>query len=703
MGGGASNLSSTDLQSYQESISEVSQSIQNQASNLTSQQVNTEQRINLRVGASPPPENPCATKYLGYYNTCINTQCRGDIPAIYACQIKKGIVTGPASDALCTKAFGYTPEQAADDEGYCSGGDVSSTITDVQLRNICLNKLLRTTCISNNVGNYIYNNPPTSCTSNADCDVGTTCDLDNSICGVRGPSGSLDKICGGNCGTKTIYQIEYIKDGKRRFTLNQIDTIPAGTQCQFNNIPTAEGQSCWRKYNLDDYYDCTQVLNTGTVQKPNCQDICTGFLCTTEMAKIMEPPQPLLDVEGSLCLRNESNTTLSSNQIAEATTTAILTSVVSNQFQNEISKIISQTNSGINFGQENNSQERTSITQKVRTTVRQAIDASSKNMATKNLENVQVIDFLVESGTVRIRSSCRNGDKDCVSALKDSTPSNGCPGGGLILTNSAINKLNDSQTAKSVVDATINSNILNDIRSKYSFSLTQKNENDLLGALLGLLATYFIFILGLLGLGAFIAYKFTGKILNMFTGKNLFFMVVASVIMVIFWVIIALIFWGLRRLDDPSYGFDKAMLFSASTYTNTNPSGQAPQPPPADPNKPGPNEVECKIMNMADCQCSVFVQKVYGETDEKICEPIIGQLSTPHTSISDQCGQLVQRNILWGNNKFTVDYCAITTNPSQQKCSLRSYTDSQTRAICKSPASAPVSTPTASPTMAPKV
>lgn len=702
MGGGASNLSSTDLQSYQESVSEVSQNIQNQASNLTSQQVNVDQTINLKVGTTPPPENPCATTYLESYNTCINTQCRGDIPAVYECQIKKGVVTGPTSDALCTKAFGYTYEQATDNEGYCSG-NAPSTITDVQLRNICLNKLLRTTCIANDVGDYIYHTN-TSCISDADCNVGTTCDLNNSTCGVRGPSGSYDKTCGGNCGTKTIYQIEYIKDSKRRFTLDQIDTPPAGvTQCQFNNIPTAEGQSCWRKYNLDDYYDCQQAINTGTVQKPNCQDICTGFLCTAEMAKIMEPPQALLDVEGSICLRNESNTTLSSNQIAEATTTAILTSVVSNQFQNEISKIINQTNSGMNFGQENNSQERTSITQKVRTTVRQALDASSKNMATKNVNNKQEINFTVESGTVRIRSACDTNDRDCVTAPKDSTPSGDCPKGGLILTNSAINQLNDSQTAKSVVNATINSNILNDIRSKYSFTLTQKNENDLLGALLGLLATYFIFILGILGLTAFIAYKFSGKFIDILK-DNLKYILGFTVFLIIIWIIVGSILYGTRSKDDPNYTFGNALLFQNSTYTNTNPSGQAPQPPPADPNKPGPNEVECKIMNLADCQCSVFVQKVDGKTDDEICAPIIGQLSTPpNISISDQCGQLVQRNILWGNNKITVDYCAITTNPSEQKCSLRSYTDSQTRAICKSPASAPVSTPTASPTMAPKV
>ena len=685
MGTAASNLSSTDLQTYQSSISEVFQSIQNEASNLTTQQVNLSQEINLAVGTNPPPQNPCNDR-VDSVEACANSNCR-DLPSLYQCQLKKTSATGPTTVSLCDKAFGYTYEQALDKEGFCNGGKGSTTVPESDLYTICQNKLLRQTCDANPPGSYI-SWIEVSCSSNADCTVGTTCDLNPASknfesCGVETPPGSLESTCGGNCGTKTIYQIQYIgQDGKMKFTLDPTITrndIVGIDRCLFEP-PSKEGEKCYFSYNLDDYYDCVKVQEERKTP-PNCRADCKSlYSCTPEELEAFKPAQATLEViGGNICLQNKASSTFVSNQVAEATTVAILQSAITNQFQNDITKTITQTNKGINFNQENNSQERTSITQKVRNTISQAISSASSNQTVQGDETKQVINFTIPSGKVTVTAGVCPPSEDPRKGQCLKAEMSGC---GLLLTNDSVSKLDSTQTSRSVVDALLNSNILNDMSNIYDFTATQKNENDLLAGLAALLGSL---------AGLILVFAFIGFVMIWFFGKQVLDVVkafkipiiVVSVLAGLIWVIVAIVF----GVQGSSIG-DAVAWKQTTTTTNTNPSGQPPGPLPSDPSQPGKNEIECKIGNMAGCNCSIFLtneaaEQLTEEQKKQTCAPIISKLKTTSTSsIEEQCDRII--NIPWGNPSFKFDSSFCTTSQGRA-CHLRTYSSpAGTRAYCTS-------------------
>jgi hypothetical protein len=701
MGSAASNLSSTDLQTYQSSISEVFQSIQNEASNLTTQQVNLSQDINVIVGTTPPPQNPCNDRRVDVLQACDKSNCR-DKEDIYQCQLKKTDATGPTTVSLCNEAFGYTYEQALDKEGFCNGGKGSTTVPESDLYTICQNKLLRQTCDANPPGSYISWTEE-SCLSNADCTVGTTCDLNPAskkfkFCGVETPPGSFESTCGGDCGTKTIYQIQYIgQDGKMKFTLDPTITrndIVGIDRCLFEP-PSKEGERCYRAYDLNEYYDCVKVQEERKTP-PNCAADCKSlYSCTPEELEAFKPVQAELNViGGSICLKNKASSTFVSKQVAEATTLAILESAITNQFQNDITKKITQTNKGINFNQQNNSQERTSITQKVRNTISQAISSASSNQTVQGDATKQVINFTIPSGKVTISKDCGK-ESGCITSIPNPILGEFCPGGGLVISNDAISDMDSTQTSRSVVDALLNSGILNDLKNKYSFTAEQKNENDLLGGLIGLLWSFAGLILVFAFIGVVMIWRFGKTVLEVLKAFMIP-MIVVAVLAALIWGIVA----GVFAAQGSSIG-DAVAWKQTTTTTISNPSGQPPSPLPSDPSQPGKNEIECKIGNTAGCNCSIFVTEEEGKTEEQMCSTIIGNLRTNLTStISEQCNSIIKKKVQWGSQEFSSTFCVET---SGEACSERNYTSSEgIRAYCKPVAGlAPIPTRTPSPTLPP--
>jgi hypothetical protein len=650
------------------------QTIQNETNNYASQQVEVSQENNIIIGGEEPI-NPCASDIP--VQTCIEkSRCNTPgnyIPPIYQCNlIRDG--SGATSVSACDAAFGQATQ-----EEYCYGTPET-----------CRKQLLRKTCGANPPGSFIpLDSVSVSCQSSADCPVGTTCDLNRKLCGVETTPGyTEDNTCGGNCGTKTVYQIEFIaSDGKRTFTLDNRESVPTNVGLCSGIIPLSKpGEACYRAYNLDDYYDCVQVVNTGIKIPENCIDNCKKLACSAEKIKLLTPAPPFLNVEGKICLQNTAKSTFNSTQFAEATTRATLTSQISSQFQNDITKTISQTNKGINFNQENNSQERTSITQKVRNTISQALSASSKNNVIQSDKTKQINNFILNRGTVTVTSG---GCKSAGDPLNDQCVNvKTSPGCGLLLTNESISELNSTQTARSVVDALLDSNILNDLKNEYDFTATQTNENDLLGGLFNLLMGYVVLIavFGLIAIG--MVYVLGKTALEVV--KTPWFWV-AFVIL----VLAGLGIW--LGVDQP--------WVKTTTITISNPSGQPPSPLPSDPSsQPGKNEIKCEIGNTAGCNCSIFVTK--GEADKltevqkkEICSTIIGDLQTnPTSTIDAQCSEI--KDVQWGGTKFTSEFCGDTIG---KYCSLRNYTSLEgIRAYCTSPDGSTLPAPTtAAPTKAP--
>ena len=670
MGTAASNLSSADLQTYQSAISEVMQTIQNETNNYASQQVEVSQENNIIIGGEEPI-NPCASEIP--VQTCIEkSRCNTPgnyIPPIYQCILKRD-GSGATSVSACDAAFGQATQ-----EEYCYGTPET-----------CRKQLLRKTCDANPPGSYNIPENSVSCQSSADCPVGTTCDLNKNLCGVEtAPGYTEDDTCGGNCGTKTVYQIEFIaSDGKRTFTLDNRESEPTNVGLCSGIIPPSKpGEACYRAYNLNDYYDCVKVVNTGIKIPENCIDNCNKLACSAEKIKLLTPAPPYLNVEGNICLQNTAKSTFNSTQFAEATTKAILTSAITSQFQNDITKTISQTNKGINFNQENNSQERTSITQKVRNTISQALSASSKNNVIQSDKTKQINNFILNRGTVTVTSG---GCKSAGDPLNDQCVNvKTSPGCGLLLTNESISELNSTQTAKSVVDALLNSNILNDLKNEYDFKATQTNENDLLGGLAALLGSL---------AGLILVFAFIGFVMIWFFGKQVLDVLKAFKIFIIVVGVLGLLIWGsvaiVFGVQGSSIG-DAVRWKQTTTTTISNPSGQPSNPLPPEPSKPGKNEIECKIGNMAGCDCSMFVtkqaaDKLTEEQKKEICVPYITNLQTnPTSTIPGQCGVIFDKKVQWGSptTTFTSAFCV---NTSEKACSIRNFTSLEgTRAYCTSP------------------
>ena len=215
----------------------------------------------------------------------------------------------------------------------------------------------------------------------------------------------------------------------------------------------------------------------------------------------------------------------------------------------------------------------------------------------------------------------------------------------------------------------LDSNILNYLKNTYKFTATQTNENDLLGGLLALLGAYIglILVIGLIAIGmVYVLGKTALEVIKIPW----------------FWVVL-----GILTLA----GIGVAIYFAVrppTTTTNPNPSGQPPSPPPLDPSKPGPSEIECVVNNMAGCKCSIFLQKVEGKTTDELCAPFQKLNTTSTSSIEEQCKSL---NIQWGNppSTFEMDYCIITQG---RACSSRTYSSqSGIRAYCTSSTAEPTS------------
>ena len=79
MGGGASNLTTADLQSYQSAISEAMQTIQNETNNFAQQKVEVFQSNSVEIGGEEPI-NPCADDKA--VQTCIE-KSRCNTPGNY--------------------------------------------------------------------------------------------------------------------------------------------------------------------------------------------------------------------------------------------------------------------------------------------------------------------------------------------------------------------------------------------------------------------------------------------------------------------------------------------------------------------------------------------------------------------------------------------------------------------------------------------
>ena len=714
MGSGGSNLSRTDLDVYQSSITDISQSIRAEASNLSKQSLNKTQKIKLQVGESVAGLiNPCELRQPSI-EACIQNNCsKLNQDPIYQCRIKQGDFIGPTSVEACDQAFGVTFDYAENDpQDICSGtGTAVDDLTVDAQREKCRDMALRLSCKPNDLGTFLsYPVSPISgttipCPSGTDvtCPAGTECDTSKGICGVRSIPGTTDPACGGGCGIKMIYMAEEItQDGKRKFTYNHPLTLQelndAGyTQhCSFFE-PQNPGEKCYSTYNTDLYFDCSQVPNTGgpyigdnadgfADAFAKCSKACdTSIGCTNFEVETYKPEQGTLIVNGGMCLENVSGTTFVSEQIAESNVTAQMITFLSNDLQSEITKTITQANEGINFGQENNSQERTSITQKIKTEISQAIAANAHNSSLQGSDIEQDIEQIIY-GTVIVAGNDQQCETEktqsghvnttCVMAEgpQSGDQNTNCVGGNAFaMSNSSVDSFSTKQESRSIIDAIMNSTVLNTIKSDYDFTLTQTNKNDLLGFL-------WLIIIGIIIIGAILSYALT---------KSIDVLKILAIVAGVLVVIVGIVFIVMWAVDAESFN----KMIGIEKVSDQNPSGSVTQEVESDVNsdKPSNFEVECPIDNMANCNCSYFIKQDIDlctisaadrdQLTNLTCKDLNVFETTVGAPLDQQCQQLVNRRVRWGDvhGPVTMDLC------TELACVQRNFVDpgGTGRMVCK--------------------
>lgn len=450
MGGGASNLSSTELSMFQQSINQVGQEIKNQVSNVSNQQIDLEQEIIFQNGNSIDPDenltsNPCI-KFNSDANNCL-TGCLQSQNISYRSYLNSG---KERTTENCNIEYGYdkaTANAIIGSDGKCN----KALITKVDKDTECLNAYLRKNC--ENISTYVNQEK---------------CDSDSNINGTfiekLNPNGD-------------IYFIPT--------TFFTDTTIPV---CW----GTDERPCYYTRSNSDYYYCISSAISNITLD--SCSSVCEKMKCSQELVEALKPEQPSI-VGMDIVITNDASNTMSQSQIAEADVSAQLLSKITNQFQNEITKTISQENSGINFGQFNNSQERTDITQKTVSTVQQSLANSSKNTSVQTNNTKQTIKF-INYGQISSTSTC-DGNTNTIEQNGVKLP---ClepgPSGKIVITNKSVNNISNQQQAKSVVNALMDSSILNDMKNTYKYTLTQKNAGlDLTAFLMALIIPIIVILL----------------------------------------------------------------------------------------------------------------------------------------------------------------------------------------------------------------
>jgi hypothetical protein len=250
-------------------------------------------------------------------------------------------------------------------------------------------------------------------------------------------------------------------------TLNGIDYPNPNA---YQSLPPGPG-SCFSladkgRYPLSDIEIC----------KDNCSENADKAFpfCTPQ-----ESVSQMATINCNINITQVNNQSAATSQAADSQIDAQLSSLITNKFQSEIDKKINQTNKDLNFMQFNSSKERTSLSQSVKNSISNSITAISKNVSSVVEGNKQTIKF-TNVGVINC-SGC--GEKRDDSSVKTSDlmpqttwPTDNSDGACSI----KIDQKNrqtavTEQKAATALSSIFNSDVLNDISSKYKLAVEQKN------------------------------------------------------------------------------------------------------------------------------------------------------------------------------------------------------------------------------------
>lgn len=273
--------------------------------------------------------------------------------------------------------------------------------------------------------------------------------------------------------------------------------------------------------------DCNTLNNLGGSFVVLCRDNCSTQAiktfpdCTPE--QIMAEIPKINGCEINITQNMEQD--LSSTQIATSFIDSKMTAKVVNDFENEIDKLISQTNSDFNFLQNNVSKERTRISQDIRNEISNSIQLASQNQNSAYTDGKQIVEF-VNQGTINCCKPCEEENCTQLTTSSDSNCSK------IKIDQNLIQTIKNNQTATSVLKSVFDSDVLNKAKNDYALKVSQINKGiDPFGFLYGIAA-----IVGVIVIGIAIAGGNVAKILNSTGGVIIviFILVIITIIIVLY-------------------------------------------------------------------------------------------------------------------------------------------------------------------------
>lgn len=278
---------------------------------------------------------------------------------------------------------------------------------------------------------------------------------------------------------------------------------------------------------FSEFQQCNNDCDENNDPNP-CMDQCvlnsTTIIpdCTAAESSAMRPTIKGCDIRTN----QNAAQSLQATQIASAHVDAEMTANVMNSFESVIDKTISQVNLDLNFQQFNSSEDRTNISQKIRNEISNAIESSATNKTFFNADGTQETEF-VNLGFINCCGNVCDPEQTTCSLVANMDPDGnlvenptGSPGtcGEISINQEMMQNLQINQTSKSVIESIFNSEVVNDLFSKFTFKLDQVNKGV---NLLELLAPFIFFILLLVG-GGLLTVRTVFKSLGDFISRNPF-------------------------------------------------------------------------------------------------------------------------------------------------------------------------------------
>jgi hypothetical protein len=343
--------------------------------------------------------------------------------------------------------------------------------------------------------------------------------------------------------------------------INQ-QTAKAEQKITFINSPSSSNP-CNERDELKFKYIARCEENCNKLQvNPDLIQSCTNY-CPTN-ANIIFPactPQERAALMPSIvgCNINLSQNieqSLAATQIASSFVDSQMTADIMNKFESQVDKIISQKNKDFNILQSNSSNERTSISQEVRNEVSNAIRSISDNQSSQFVNGVQEVTFLNQGYISCCNNKCDPNIVDCGIVDSFGSKINGC--GDININQSTLQNLKTDQTATSVIESIFNSNVVNDLFSKYKFDLTQSNVGvDPWGFMFMLVALVGIFV---------VAFYFVGRHITEIAVKALPYIFVVVILLLI---VVPIIVGTTKNKSDPEPTDPTIIVNSETNIDNT--------------------------------------------------------------------------------------------------------------------------------------